>query len=521
MFMKRLLSILFILPILLAACAPGTPSPEPAATEPPAAPPLAEAPIELAGPPMEIGSRFRYVDGSMLVAVPAGEFLMGYGGFDNPEHTVFLSDFWIYRTEVTNGMYARCVQLGGCTPPDPTTNPAYGDPFEANKPVVGVNYEQAAGYCDFVHGRLPTEAEWEKTGRGLDAKIYSWGDAVPSCDLTNMANCVRKATEVNAYPQGESDYGELDSVGNVFEWVADWYKSTYYDESPSENPLGPEMGIFRSVRSSSFLTPFNQAELARRWSTTPVDKRSDLGFRCVVEDPNYFAPYCEYLTVYGLDADGDPVPGVSGSVDCPNLKIIDSPQCQNGQPITYYSFTSTMAGSLQTSAGSSCSPSGGGYACTVAGDPVEVCQDCQVTPGGPPTCPPDYHQVGDTCVIDQGYPGECLAGYTYDPDAQCCTAVPGLGDAFPLCPTGTSYAGAAGCINIPAASKQCKSTNVYLLDCTDYDRLGGYGSIPDSSPLFAALEVQQARSPVAPVSGVLTLSTLGLAGWFFYGRRRS
>jgi formylglycine-generating enzyme required for sulfatase activity len=51
---------------------------------------------------MEVGSTFLYADGSLLVAVPAGEFIMGADGEDNSEHVVYLDDFWVYRTPVTN-----------------------------------------------------------------------------------------------------------------------------------------------------------------------------------------------------------------------------------------------------------------------------------------------------------------------------------------------------------------------------------------------------------------------------------
>ena len=55
---------------------------------------------------MEVGATYLYVDGSTLVAVPGGEFIMGYGNDDNLEHKVTLGDFWIYRDEVTNSQYA-------------------------------------------------------------------------------------------------------------------------------------------------------------------------------------------------------------------------------------------------------------------------------------------------------------------------------------------------------------------------------------------------------------------------------
>ena len=78
------------------------------ATEPPAATDAPLVTINLAGPLMELGSKYKYVDGSILVAVPGGPFIMGYNAADNPIHEVTLSDFWIYSTKVTNQQYALC-----------------------------------------------------------------------------------------------------------------------------------------------------------------------------------------------------------------------------------------------------------------------------------------------------------------------------------------------------------------------------------------------------------------------------
>src|SRR5512142_1993273 len=107
-------------------------------------------PVALAGPPMEVGSMWPYVDGSILVAVPGGPFTMGHGGSDNPEHTVTLSDFWIYQAKVTNQQYALCVQAGKCATPDPVDDFTFNDITHANDPVVGVNWDQATDYCTFV-----------------------------------------------------------------------------------------------------------------------------------------------------------------------------------------------------------------------------------------------------------------------------------------------------------------------------------------------------------------------------------
>src|SRR6185503_8512717 len=202
---RRISGLLLLVFMIASSCAPpatetstATAPPEAVTAEPTAtnSPPATEIPTLVAatGPAMEVGSTFYYVDGTTLVAVPAGEFKMGASGTDNPEHTVSLSDYWIYSTKVTNQQFALCEALGKCTAPNPEDNPNYHDIDHANDPVVGVTYDQAAAYCSFVQGRLPTEAEWEKSARNPDGGSYPWGDAAPTCDLVNFNNCVGSTT---------------------------------------------------------------------------------------------------------------------------------------------------------------------------------------------------------------------------------------------------------------------------------------------------------------------------------------
>ena len=186
--MKQLQSMYYVGMVLMAILAACAPKAAPAEV-PQVAPPIQQTitlvpipseavstatltPIVLSGPPMEVGSAFQYVDGSILVAVPTGPFTMGHGGSDNPEHKVTLSDFWIYKAKVVNQQYALCVNAGKCTLPDKIDDFTYDDATHANDPVVGVTWDQASDYCSFVNGQLPTEAQWEKTARGPDSNLY-------------------------------------------------------------------------------------------------------------------------------------------------------------------------------------------------------------------------------------------------------------------------------------------------------------------------------------------------------------
>jgi len=464
--MKRFLSIISMMvlcTLIFSACnvPVGTPTAAPAtqiptATEPPATatqPPVTqEAPtaalvtINLAGPPMELGSKYRYVDGTVLVAVPGGEFTMGYNSADNPVHQVALSDFWIYSTKTTNQQFALCVQAGKCAPPDAQSNPSFGDYRFINYPVTGVNYDQAAAYCSFVHGRLPTEAEWEKTARGPDGNLFPWGDEGPVCDLLNFKFCKSKPTEINDYPDGVSYYGAFDMSGNTREWVGDWYSPTYYSESPVADPLGPVIGEKRSVRGSSYQDSADPSLSAHRFSLIPVSNLPDLGFRCVVEDPTYFAPACKQLSYIGTGPNGEQANCVP-EVLCNDVSISQAPNC-TGKPgyiaytIVTFSLSNTPPDAWTYDVPGCSSPVAGEankFQCNLPGPYTASAQgSCVDGKSCSSDCPAHYNKVGDACIWDgSGTSGStCMFGTVYDNINHCCSATPGSAVNYEICPAG-------------------------------------------------------------------------------------
>lgn len=296
-----ILALTLTLMIVLSSC--GTPAPEtvvvvvtatdqPATAEPTAAPTQPLPPITVGGP--QSAETMKWVDGSTLVYIPAGDFSMGDNGFDAPAHTVTLDAYWIQQTKVTNRMYDQCVKAGICSAPTQQLGgPVFTNPDFASHPVVGVNWDQAQAYCGWIQGSLPTEAQWEKGARGLNGNVYPWGNSEPSCDLLNFGNCYGRTTNVNATANGASAFGLLEMAGNVFEWVGDWYDANYYATSPAANPTGPASGQFRVIRGSSFETVEESVASAIRHYNEPVDSARDTGFRCVVANPQPFAPYCQ------------------------------------------------------------------------------------------------------------------------------------------------------------------------------------------------------------------------------------
>jgi formylglycine-generating enzyme required for sulfatase activity len=244
------------------------------------------------------------VDGMVMVYVPEGEFTMGMDADQalevcfqfqmgcshdwftdaEPVHKVYLDAFWIDQTEVTNAMYALCVADGDCQSPVNSSSYSrssyYGNPEFNDSPVVYADWNMANAYCTWAGRRLPTEAEWEKAARGTDERIYPWGNNAPNENLLNFQLNVGDTTAVGSYPAGASPYGALDMAGNVLEWVADWYSGTYYRNSPTENPLGPDLGDTRVLRGGAWSDSGGVVRSAFRTRSNPTNSGDYLGFRC-------------------------------------------------------------------------------------------------------------------------------------------------------------------------------------------------------------------------------------------------
>jgi formylglycine-generating enzyme required for sulfatase activity len=452
--------------------------------------PATDAPLNLAGPPPELGDTILWVDGSLLVYIPPGEFIMGHGGEDNPEHEVYLDGFWIYRTEVTNSMYLRCMMMGECSPPAiDLTLPDFEDPSIADHPVVGLRWDQAEQYCQFVSGTLPTEAQWEKTARGTEGNIYPWGNAEPNCELLNFNDCVGKASPVIDYYLGASPYDVLDMAGNVFEWVADWYQSGYYSEAPFDNPMGPEYGDVRSVRGSAFNSGPGQISSALRYYLAPDEHHADLGFRCVVGNAHEFAPPCEVLAYVPPDAQGGPGTGPGGSAECivqePTIDVVT--YCERrvrGNNISWSPADADIT--YSSSAGISCSQyDADTLACSGSpGGTVEIsaCKSCPppvVELGTRASCDPPYildEPAGVCRYAGAPVPGRDLCAPRFSlvdlSDTVCCEMEDGTLHDFPVCPPGGRYDSASRIcwFTLPSTGdEKCASQTVHFNTCERAD----------------------------------------------------
>lgn len=221
-----------------------------------------------------------------MVLVPAGEFMMGSTDGDpdeKPAHRIRVDGFYMDKYEVTVKQYAEFLrEEGGDRPSDWQT---MSKTANQNRPVMGVDWAEAARYCKWAGKRLPTEAEWEKAARGTDGRLYPWGNDPPTPLHANYGKKEwgnHEALEpVGKLENGKSPYGIYDMAGNVWEWVSDWYDNDYYKQSPSENPTGPSTGGFKVIRGGSWNTSARNLRAADRYFDPPSFRSQYVpGFRC-------------------------------------------------------------------------------------------------------------------------------------------------------------------------------------------------------------------------------------------------
>ena len=221
-------------------------------------------------------------DTPVYVWIAPGEFLMGSSDADelaNPDekrqHKVWLDGYWIQRTEVTNAQYKRCVEADACTEP---SDGKWNKEQFARQPVAAVDWEQAKAYAEWVGGRLPTEAEWEKACRGADESIYPWGKDLPTIDLVNYYESgLNGPVDVGGYPPGAN--GLYDMAGNVFEWTSSEFRSYPYDENDGRE--NPEIGENCTLRGGTFNGGADDVRCAYRYNDFPTSRNNYGGFRVV------------------------------------------------------------------------------------------------------------------------------------------------------------------------------------------------------------------------------------------------
>ena len=200
-------------------------------------------------------------------------------------HEVYLDAFEIQKYEVVNEEYRQCIRSTACSPP---ANANFEKPGYEDHPVTDVDYDQAANYCRWLGGSLPTEAQWERAarfGNQEPVQLYAWGDEF-ELDWANILDAAGGMTQpVGTYsPSGDTAAGLVDMTGNVSEWVSDWYDENFYRSSSCcTNPTGPDQKqALRITRGGSFSDNWVQARITYRDANLRDGYPSpEVGFRCV------------------------------------------------------------------------------------------------------------------------------------------------------------------------------------------------------------------------------------------------
>jgi formylglycine-generating enzyme len=227
-------------------------------------------------------------EGREMVQIPEGPFIMGSKDGDPdeaPERQTYLKAFYLDTKEVSQEEYARFAKM--TKRPLPKIEVFEDDQsklLRAEFAAMSMTWEEAAAYCKWAGKRLPTEAEWEKAGRGEGKRKYAWGDTF----LTGRANAnvdgsedgFRYLAPPGSFETGRSPYGVYDMTGNVAEWVADSYDEHYYEKAPYRDPKGPDSSDLKVVRGGSWRETEHNARLSKRFAAKFWRTDITIGFRC-------------------------------------------------------------------------------------------------------------------------------------------------------------------------------------------------------------------------------------------------
>jgi len=248
------------------------------------------------------------VRGMEFVHIAEGDFTMGTSdeqfrrlalndpdamARENPQHVVYLPSFWIGRNPVTNKQYQEFLAIDRARPV-PFRDDGFSAPFNwsgSNRsgpagmddhPVVLVSWHDARVFCDWIGGRLPTEAEWERAARGTDARIWPWGNLWQSWRCNTVESENARPTRVGAFsPQGDSVFGVADMSGNVWEWCSSLFDAYPYDANSGREEAGPGE---RVIRGGCWNLDRYKARCAYRGGTSPNDSGFTIGFRVALDE---------------------------------------------------------------------------------------------------------------------------------------------------------------------------------------------------------------------------------------------
>ena len=249
-----------------------------------------------------------------MVYIPSGEFTIGTNQVDSenhafslgldkpwyadesPERRIDIPGFYIDRYEVTNLQYYIFCQATDHKPPRSWKGQKFPE-GEDHFPVTYVSFFDAAAYAEWAGKRLPNEMEWEKAARGRAGFVYPWGDDFKT-GVANLATSPKHKTgkglkPVGSFPKGVSPYGVHDMVGNVWEWVWDYYLP--YPNSKFNSPAFEKKHYILRGMSFMGVGHFNKKNFKKvvalksrasfREHLNPLARKKDVGFRCAKDRP--------------------------------------------------------------------------------------------------------------------------------------------------------------------------------------------------------------------------------------------
>jgi len=219
--------------------------------------------LRIISPPDLFSKRIKTFAKPEMILLPKGTFNMGSNETGEHIHTVNVDSFypvsvsWYEAIEYCNWLSDRW-GMESCYSGE-------GDNLKMDRSKNGY--------------RLPTEAEWEYACRAGTTTEYYWGNEIDEdyCYYSDK-------NIIFVHPVGKKNpnsYGLFDMIGDVLEWCWDWYDNRYYENSPSNNPIGPAAGSLLSPHRVTRGCIGDQYRSAYRSSDMPGRVSILLGFRPV------------------------------------------------------------------------------------------------------------------------------------------------------------------------------------------------------------------------------------------------
>jgi serine/threonine-protein kinase len=199
-------------------------------------------------------------DHGKMMLIPAGAFLFGAEG-----ERVTLPAFYIDKYPVTNREYEAFCRATGYRFPKYWSEDRFRDP---DAPVVGVSLADAQKFSRWVGKQLPSEEQWEKACRGVDGRLFPWGDDSANEERAcfGQDSASGHTCPVTRHEKGQSPYGVQEMAGNVWEWTTSAQTDTE---------------TVNVIKGGCYNDPSDLLRGAVRLLAAPKDKFENIGFRCV------------------------------------------------------------------------------------------------------------------------------------------------------------------------------------------------------------------------------------------------